>query len=55
MYGDAPVTVSVSTTTSALAALNPPAGPAGQLGGTNGNRYVNLFSSITLATFVEIL
>ena len=41
MYGDAPVTVSVSTKTCAFAELNPPAEPAGRLGLTKGKRYVN--------------
>ena len=41
MYGDAPVTVSTSTLTSALPALSPPAGPAFRLGGTYGSKYVN--------------
>ena len=41
MYGDAPVTVSVSTKTCAFALLNPPAAPAGRFGLTNGKRYVN--------------
>ena len=55
MYGDAPVTVSVSTNTWALALLNPPAEPAGRFGLTNGKRYVNLVVDNTLPTFVEIL
>ena len=38
IYGDAPVTVSVSTKTCAFAELNPPAAPAGRLGLTNGSR-----------------
>ena len=41
IYGEAPVTVSVSTNTCAFALLNPPAEPAGRFGLTNGNRYVN--------------
>ena len=55
MYGDAPVTVSVSTNTCAFALLNPPAEPAGRFGLTNGKRYVNLVVDNTLPTFVEIL
>ena len=54
-YGDAPVTVSVSTNTCPFAALNPPADPAGKFGLTNGNEYLNLVASMTLDTFVEIL
>ena len=41
IYGDAPETVSVSTKTCALAALKPPADPAGKFGLTNGSKYVN--------------
>ena len=55
IYGDAPVTVSVSTSTCAFALLKPPAAPAGRFGLTNGKRYVNWFVVITLLTFVEIL
>ena len=55
IYGDAPVTVSVSTNTCPFAALNPPADPAGKFGLTNGNEYLNLVASMTLDTFVEIL
>ena len=55
IYGDAPVTVSVSTNTCAFAELNPPAEPAGRFGLTNGRRYVNLVVDNTLLTFVEIL
>ena len=55
MYGDAPVTVSVSTNTCAFALLNPPAEPAGRFGLTNGKRYVNLVVVKTLLTFVEML
>ena len=39
IYGDAPVTVSVSTKTCPLAELKPPAEPAGKFGLTNGNEY----------------
>ena len=55
IYGEAPVTVSVSTNTCPLALLNPPADPAGKFGRTKGNKYVNLVESTTLATFTEIL
>ena len=55
IYGDAPVTVSVSTNTCAFALLKPPAEPAGKLGLTNGNEYWNLVASITFDTFVDIL
>ena len=41
IYGEAPVTVSVSTNTCAFALLKPPEEPAGKLGLTNGKRYVN--------------
>ena len=37
MYGDAPVTVSVSTNTCAPDALRPPPTPAGRLALTNGS------------------
>ena len=39
IYGEAPVTVSVSTNTCPLAELKPPAEPAGKFGLTNGNEY----------------
>ena len=55
MYGDAPVTVSVSTNTCPLAELKPPAEPAGKFGLTNGNEYWNLVASITFDTFVDTL
>ena len=51
MYGDAPVTVSVSTVTVALATL----GVAGRLGRTNASEYVKRVSLRTAATFVEML
>ena len=41
IYGEAPVTVSVSTNTCAFALLKPPEEPAGKFGLTNGKRYVN--------------
>ena len=45
MYGDAPVTVSVSITTDApLPGARPAPGPAGRLDLTNGSAYVNLVS-----------
>lgn len=51
MYGDAPVTVSVSITTVA-----PDAEPvAGRRGSTFVSRYVNVVSSRTDCTKVEIL
>ena len=55
IYGDAPVTVSVSTKTCPLELLKPPADPAGKLGLTKGNEYWNLVLSTTFDTFVEIL
>ena len=39
MYGEAPVTVSVSTNTCPFELLKPPADPAGRFGLTNGNEY----------------
>ena len=55
IYGEAPVTVSVSTETKAPEPLKPADGPAGKFGLTKGSKYVNLFSSITFCTFVDIL
>ena len=55
IYGDAPVTVSVSTNTCPFAELKPPADPAGKFALTNSSEYWNLVASITLDTFVEIL
>ena len=55
MYGDAPVTVSVSTCTCPFAELKPPADPAGKFGLTNGSEYWNLVASITFETLVDIL
>ena len=53
MYGDAPLTVSVSIVTVAVEVP----GKAGRLFLTNGSRYVNLVGSSgsTSATFVEML
>ena len=54
-YGEAPVTVSVSTRTCPFAELRPPAAPAGKFALTYGNKYVNLLVLIIPDTFVEIL
>ena len=50
MYGDAPLTVSVS-----MVIVPDPVGSAGRSFLTNGNRYVNVFGPVTEATVVEIL
>ena len=47
MYGDAPVTVSVSIVAVAAPALNPAAGPAGKFALTLSRRYVNIVSLMT--------
>ena len=50
MYGDAPLTVSVSIVT-----VPDPDGSAGRLFLTDGNKYVKVFGLVTDATVVEIL
>ena len=50
MYGDAPLTVSVSMVT-----VPDPAGSAGRSFLTEGSRYVNVFVPVTVATVVETL
>jgi hypothetical protein len=52
IYGDAPVTVSVSIV---IVADATDVGVACKFGLTKGKRYVNLVVVKTLATFVEIL
>ena len=51
IYGEAPVTVSVSMVTVAFDEF----GVAGRSVSTNGSKYVNTVSLVTFCTFVDIL
>ena len=56
IYGDAPLTVSVSMVTLPFApGARPAAGPAGKFALTFDNEYVNVVSFTTWTTLVEIL